>query len=191
MVPLCQTCHTRAHSEGGIHFDYSPEFGWLSDASGEWVPLSVYDEVRDDPAPMTAEEILGEAKVAELDELHYLRDRMDYIIATCYAENIKHIDRGRFAEMLVGRYCISDKSVESYLTKRLNYATLPEMCACLGIANGYRIYLLSQKHPLDEVMHNFKTMPRAQFDALYGESKPRETHECPVCGGVHRVKEGH
>lgn len=187
-LPLCKECHTRHHSQEAFTFDYRDGV-WLYSSGDAWVALTAYNE-HEQPAPPDTEDVLGDL-ASELRDLKCSADQVDYFLSRELAEAEKrlHGDRQQLAEWCVDNLDISPRSVNSYLSKRISYASLPETCSTLGITNGYKVWLLSQKHPLDDVLRDYRSMSRAQFNEQYGLTKHRAKCECPLCGATHSMKE--
>lgn len=186
LVALCRECHTRHHSEEHIDF-VLVDGGWY--ANGE--KMHVYNEFNQD-APQTTEDVLG-SLAGDLRELKCTADQVDYFLSKEIAEANRKLngDRRSLADWIVDNLSVSPRSVDSYLTKRLAYATLPDEAKDLGITNGYRVYLLVQRgHALRDLLQDFRTMGRSHFDTKYGLKTIKEKHVCPDCGQVHSMKEG-
>ena len=49
--------------------------------------------------------------------------------------------------------------------------------------------LLSESHPLYEVLADYHSMSRSQFHVKYGLTKTTSKHECPICHVMHADKE--
>ena len=154
-----------------------------------WKPLSLYDEQRDS-IPVETEEVL-DTLAQSIRELKFSADQMDYFLSRELAEAEKKLkgDRKQLAEWCIENLDISPRSVDSYLSKRISYASLPDSCSTLGITNGYKVWQLSQKYPLDEVLADYTSMSRSQFNEQYGLTKHRTKCECPLCGATHSAKE--
>ena len=190
-VIQCTECHKKHHSEHPLERDYTPEQGWIvkNPQSGEWQQSVVYDEQRD-TIPTETEDVLG-SLAADLRELKCSADQVDYFLSRELAEAEKrlHGDRRRLGEWCVDNLDISPRSVDSYLSKRIAYASLPESCSTLGITNGYKVFLLAQSASLDDVLRDYHTMSRSHFNEQYGLTKHREKCTCPSCGASHTLKE--
>lgn len=198
-------CHGLAE-DNKLHFYYEdnfltddpPQWMWVMFPSetkvddpwsvAGWKPLSLYDEQRDE-VPFDTEDILGDLG-EQLRELKRSGDQVDYFLSRelAEAEARLHGDRKQLAEWCVDNLDISPRSVDSYLSKRIAYASLPDKCSTLGITNGYKVFLLSQAHPLDEVLSDYGSMSRSQFNEKYGLTKHKTKCECPVCGAMHTEK---
>ena len=187
-VPLCIECHTKHHSQEALAFDYA-DGTWLYDDGDGWQPLHVYNEF-EQKAPIETEDVLG-SLAADLRELKCSADQVDYFLSRELAEAEKrlHGDRRRLGEWCVDNLDISPRSVDSYLSKRIAYASLPESCSTLGITNGYKVFLLAQSASLDDVLRDYHTMSRSHFNEQYGLTKHREKCTCPSCGASHTLKE--
>lgn len=193
-------CHGLAE-DNRLHFRYDEEvqrWEWvLFDAatrydlavfSGRYAPLHIYNPYADE-VPFESDDLLGEL-ADQIRELKCSSDQVDYYLSRelAEAEARLHGDRKTLAEWCIDNLDISPRSVESYLSKRIAYASLPESCATLGITNGYRIYRLSVVYPLDEVLRDYQTMSRSQFNEQYGLTKSTKRCECPVCHAMHNEK---
>jgi len=188
IVYICHPCHMRHHSEGHITFEKRNGEWYALNPSGRYQALVVYDEQRDE-VPFDTEDILGDLG-EQLRELKCSGDQVDYFLSRelAEAEARLHGDRKQLAEWCVDNLDISPRSVDSYLSKRIAYASLPDECSTLGITNGYKVFLLSQAHPLDEVLSDYGSMSRSQFNEKYGLTKHKTKCECPVCGAMHTEK---
>jgi hypothetical protein len=58
----------------------------------------------------------------------------------------------------------------------------------LGITNGYKVFLLAQSAKFEDVMDDYESMSRSQFNIQYGLAVLKDKHECPECGATHTVK---
>lgn len=190
-LPLCDGCHDQLHDRGTLTFDYIPFEGWVYMwlPDGEWTACTEYNEY-EQKAPIETEDVLG-SLAADLRELKCSADQVDYFLSRELAEAEKrlHGDRKRLGEWCVDNLDISPRSVDSYLSKRIAYASLPESCSTLGITNGYKVFLLAQSASLDDVLRDYHTMSRSQFNEQYGLTKHREKCTCPSCGASHTMKE--
>lgn len=198
-------CHGLAE-DNRLHFCYEDGFltnddpGWLWVLLDEatkiddpwqvagWQRLSIYDEQRDE-VPFEYDDLLGDL-AQEIRDLKCSADQIDYFLSRELAEAERKLrgDRKALSEWCIDNLDISPRSVDSYLSKRIAYASLPESCSTLGITNGYKLFLLSQSHPLDEVLRDYGSMSRSQFNETYGLTKTKPKHECPVCHVMHADK---
>lgn len=187
IVAICHECHMKHHGEE--HLDFTMLDGkWHVLHEGRYAPLVVYNPHTDE-VPFDTEDILGDLG-SELRELKCSADQVDYFLSRelAEAEAKLHGDRKALAEWCVDNLDISPRSVDSYLSKRIAYASLPEDCSTLGITNGYKVFLLSQTNPLGEVLSDYGSMSRSQFNDKYGLTKHKTKCECPVCGAMHNER---
>lgn len=181
LVYICHECHMKHHGEHPLDFDYDPDQndeGWGVWEGPEWNPLVIYDETRDQEA-LCAEELLD---WSELDEMMHLHDAQDYLIGLDLADKDKRVgNRRELAEMVAERYNISENAVEGWISKRINYASLPKKAACLGITKGYLVFQLTKAgHDFNTVYADLCSMPRSQFNAQYGKA-PAVRRTCTTC----------
>lgn len=161
LVALCRECHMRHHSQE--HIDFVLVDGtWYANGT----EMHVYNEFNQE-APPTTEDVLG-SLADDLREKKRLSDTLDYMLSLDLSEGARRVGRKEFADWCVDNLSVSPRSVDSYLTKRLAYASLPEDFKDYGITNGYRMFLLhEQGHALRVLNHDFKTMGRSHFDNKY------------------------
>lgn len=196
LVALCHSCHMKHHSEERLTFDMGDVPLVLSPYSGDWEPLDVYDPVRDAQSASDEEAVaaaLGDNAERTL-ELIDTGATVDYYLGQTLAEDLRllHNDRALLKEWLCDARAISPRSFDSWLSKRLAYAALPEYeeVVRLGITKGYMVArLVSDGRRIEDVLSDLGSMPRSQFDAKYGLARERKKHACPDCGQVHTVKE--
>ncbi len=189
VVYLCHECHMKHESSEPLSFDYYDSQWHVAREDGLYAPLFVHNPYADS-IPVETEEVL-DTLAQSIRELKFSADQMDYFLSRELAEAEKKLkgDRKQLAEWCIENLDISPRSVDSYLSKRISYASLPESCSTLGITNGYKVWQLSQKYPLDEVLADYTSMSRSQFNEQYGLTKHRTKCECPVCGATHSAKE--
>ena len=185
---ICHECHMMHHGEGAMRLTFDGDS--VSRADGKHGTLVIYDEQRDS-IPVETEEVL-DTLAQSIRELKFSADQMDYFLSRELAEAEKKLkgDRKQLAEWCIENLDISPRSVDSYLSKRISYASLPESCSTLGITNGYKVWQLSQKYPLDEVLADYTSMSRSHFNEQYGLIKHRERCTCPSCGAAHTLNTG-
>lgn len=196
-VIICHECHMKEHGEQPLERDYDPEVGWivLSPVSGDWEPSSVYDEQRDEVPFECDEESLLSTLGEHADRILELIDvgaTADYYLGRELIDALRHSDREALKEWLCDVRQIAPKSFGSWLTKRITYASLPDYAEVvrLGISKGYMVArLVAAGNPLEQVVSDIYSMPRAQFDVQYGLSTEKPKHACPDCGCVHVKKE--
>ena len=95
------------------------------------------------------------------------------------------VPRADIEEWCVDELSISPKGVGGWLTKRLSYGALEgHGVEVLGVTNGYKVArIVEAGHDLAQVMYDFTTMPRAQFDETYRTTpKTPRTARCQTCG---------
>lgn len=204
-IYLCGSGTTGCHGlaeDYRLHFDWAGPWFYKKEGTPKkdvfietvgtagWNPVSIYNEY-DQVAPQTAEDVLG-SLASDLRELKCAADQVDYFLSCELADALKrlHGDRKALSEWVADNLDVSPRSADSYLSKRLAYASLPDEAKDLGITNGYRMYLLTEKgHALRDLLDDFQTMGRSHFDTKYGLNKePKEKHGCPDCGAVHTMR---
>ena len=196
LVPLCHACHMKHHGEAHLTFDVQDVPLVLSPQSGDWEPLVVYDPSRDAESASDEEQVLAALgpNAARTLELIDTGATVDYYLGQTLAADLKllHDERSLLKEWLCDARAISPRSFDSWLSKRLAYAALPEYeeVVRLGITKGYMVArLVNDGEKLADVLGDLETLPRAHFDAKYGIAKERPRHACPECGQVHVIKE--
>lgn len=175
-------CHGLAEAEM-LHFDYvelSDE--WLYLLLDEptkyehtvlhkgWKPLHLYDPVRD-AEPVYPEEAaavaIASVKRAWLDVNYH-----EFAYCRMLADLEHHFpSRAEFVEAVADMLDIAPSAAGSYVKKRLAWASLPVDAAPLGVTHGYRVYQASQTAPFEEVLRDWQTMPRLQFEQTYPRRK--------------------
>lgn len=192
-LPLCETCHKSVHDLGILDFDYDADDGWLFCwlPDGEWDCVRVWNEY-DQSGAQRASDPTTETRRQRIVENLRLAAMLDYIISCDLADDARATDRKATAEWVsCDEDLVSRRSVDSWLSRRIAYAALPQEAAPLGITKGYMVArLVEAGHPVEQVLADLSSMPRAAFDAVYGLGRPKAKHQCPDCGATHVKKEG-
>jgi hypothetical protein len=206
VIPLCAGTggNTDASScHGAVHQGYlsiSPDAWCVTESAPDslltrlntvrghrhlYAYIGVDSDELDEPMPLSAGEVLADSELRELLEMEC---KVDYLIGRELTAALKRLkgDTNALKEWLVDTYGFKPRSVASYISKRIKYASLKgEGVERLGITHGYKFALLVDKgHDLGQLMSDFTTMSREQFDATYDLSRPKKPREvkCPKCG---------
>ena len=128
IVYICHSCHMKHHGEEHLHFELRDGKWVVLNPSGRYQALVIYNPYADE-VPFETEDILGDLG-DELRQLKCSADQVDYYLSRelAEAERRLHGDRKQLAEWCIDNLDISPRSVDSYLSKRIAYATLPESC---------------------------------------------------------------
>ena len=181
-VPLCHECHTRHHSSSPFIFE---EIDGVLCADGK--PLYVYNEFDQGIASSVDEDVenaLG-GRAARIRELMSVGASADYYLGQQLNLAVKdlHGDKGALKTWACDEFNISERSFDSWLSKRRAYGSLPEYdeVVSLGITKGYLVArMVNEGNQLESVVNDLLTMPRDQFDATYRIQRDRLLAPCPL-----------
>jgi len=180
-VYICHDCHM-AHHDGTRRLNLAWSGGWIVEGlDGGWYSLVVYD-----PDDVTGG--FGSRIRAIMDSTRHSDWEVARMLAAIRAP------RSDIEEWCVDELGISHKGVGGWLTKRLTYYTVLKdytkewAVEDYGVTNGYRLAKLIQDGaPALEVLSDFGTMPRAQFDEQYAKAdRKRRKPRCHDCGAEMR-----